>query len=102
LKRGDLRDIILVERYRRASMIRTLISLEDEDKRWLDRRAKEEGATMAQVVRTAVRRYREQCERETGEPSLEELLQRTSGLWKGGDGLEAQLRLRGEWEKEDR
>lgn len=81
-------------------MIRTLISLEDEDKRWLDRRAKEEGATMAQVVRTAVRRYREQCEREAGEPSLEELLQRTSGLWKGGDGLEAQLRLRGEWEED--
>jgi hypothetical protein len=83
-------------------MIRTLISLEDEDKRWLDRKAKEEGATMAQVVRTAVRHYREQCEREKGEPSLEELLQRTSGLWKGGDGLEAQLRLRGEWEEEDR
>ena len=83
-------------------MIRTLISLEDEDKRWLDRKAKEEGATMAQVVRTAVRRYREQCEREAGEPSLEELLRRTSGLWKGGDGLEAQLRLRGEWEEEDR
>lgn len=83
-------------------MIRTLISLEDEDKRWLDRKAKEEGATMAQVVRTAVRRYREQCEREVSEPSLEELLRRTSGLWKGGDGLEAQLRLRDEWEEEGR
>lgn len=83
-------------------MIRTLISLEDEDKRWLDRRAEEEKTTMAQVVRTAVKRYREQCEREPGEPSLEELLRRTSGLWKGGDGLEAQLRLRGEWEEEDR
>lgn len=83
-------------------MIRTLISLEDEDKRWLDRRAEEEGTTMAQVVRIAVKRYREQCELEGGEPSLEELLRRTSGLWKGGDGLEAQLRLRGEWEEEDR
>lgn len=83
-------------------MIRTLISLEDEDKRWLDRKAKEEGVTMAHVVRNAVRRYREQCERDRAEPSLEELLRRTSGLWKGGDGLEAQLRLRGEWEEEDR
>ena len=83
-------------------MIRTLISLEDEDKRWLDRRAEEERTTMAQVVRTAVKRYRDQCEREAGEPSLEELLRRTSGLRKGGDGLEAQLRLRGEWEEEDR
>jgi hypothetical protein len=83
-------------------MIRTLISLDDEDKRWLDRKAKEDGMTMAQLVRIAVRRYREQCEREATQPSLEELLRRTSGLWPGGDGLEAQLRLRGEWEGEDR
>ncbi|HET9226158.1 MAG TPA: ribbon-helix-helix protein, CopG family [Thermoanaerobaculia bacterium] len=81
-------------------MIRTLISLEDEDKRWLDRRAKEEGVTMAHVVRKAVSQYREQCERDQAEPSLEDLLRRTSGLWKGGDGLEAQLRLREEWEEE--
>jgi Ribbon-helix-helix protein, copG family len=83
-------------------MIRTLISLEDEDKRWLDRKAKEDGMTMAQLVRIAVTRYREQCEREAVAPSLEELLRRTSGLWKGGDGLEAQVRLRDEWEGEDR
>ena len=81
-------------------MIRTLISLEDEDKRWLDRRAKEEGVTMAHVVRKAVSQYREKCELEQGEPSLEDLLRRTSGLWKSGDGLEVQLRLREEWEEE--
>jgi hypothetical protein len=83
-------------------MIRTLISLDDEDKRWLDRKAKEEGITMAQVVRTAVIRYREQCERETAKPSIEELLRRTSGILQGLDGLEAQRRLRDEWEKDDR
>ena len=83
-------------------MIRTLISLDDEDKRWLDRKAKKEGTTMAQVVRTAVGRYREQCEREASEPSLAELLRRTSGISKGEDGLETQLRLRDEWEREDR
>ena len=83
-------------------MIRTLISLDEEDKRWLDRKAKEDGMTMAQLVRIAVQRYREQCEREAAAPSLEDLLQRTSGLWKGGDGLAAQLRLRDEWEGEDR
>lgn len=83
-------------------MIRTLISLDDEDKRWLDQRAKKEGMTMAQVVRTAVGRYREQCEREATQPSMEELLRRTSGIREGLDGLEAQRRLRDEWEKEDR
>jgi hypothetical protein len=83
-------------------MIRTLISLDDEDKRWLDRKAKEEGMTMAQVVRTAVGRYREQCEREAAQPSIEELLRRTSGIRQGLDGLDAQQRLRDEWESEDR
>ena len=83
-------------------MIRTLISLEEEDKRWLDRKAKEDGMTMAQLVRIAVSRYREQCEREATAPSLEELLRRTSGLRNGGDGLEEQVRLRDEWEGEDR
>lgn len=80
-------------------MIRTLISLEDEDKRWLDRRAKEEGTTMVHLVRIAVRRYREQSEREAEAPTLEQLLQRTAGLWKGGDGLETQWQLRDEWEE---
>ena len=41
-------------------------------------------------------------EGKAAEPSLEELLRRTSGLWTNGDGLDAQLRLRNEWEEEDR
>lgn len=78
-------------------MIRTLISLDDEEKQWLDRKAEEEGTTMTQIVRTAVRQYRERCE--AAEPSLEEMLRRTSGIWQGGDGLEHQERLRAEWEE---
>ncbi|MFL6195651.1 MAG: ribbon-helix-helix protein, CopG family [Thermoanaerobaculia bacterium] len=79
-------------------MIRTLISLDEEDKTWLDRRAKEEGSTMAEVVRQAVRRYREQCEAGEGETSLQQLLQRTSGIWREGDGLAYQRQVRDEWE----
>lgn len=80
-------------------MIRTLISLNEEDKTWLDRRAKEEGLTMTQLVRTAVRRYREQCEASEGEPSLEQALRRTAGIRQGGDGLAWQQEIRGEWEE---
>jgi len=79
-------------------MIRTLISLDDEDKTWLDRKAKEEGVTMAHVVRSAVKKYREQCEASKGEPSLEQLLRRTAGSWREGDGLAYQRAVRGEWE----
>ncbi|HEY0513160.1 MAG TPA: ribbon-helix-helix protein, CopG family [Thermoanaerobaculia bacterium] len=81
-------------------MIRTLISLDEEDKQWLDRRAKEEGRTMTQLVRDAVKRYREQCEATQGEPSLQQLLARTAGIWPGGDGLSWQREVRGEWERE--
>jgi hypothetical protein len=80
-------------------MIRTLISLDKEDKTWLDRRAKEEGLTMTQLVRNAVKRYREQCEASAEQPSLEQLLQRTAGVWQGGDGLAWQQEVRSEWEE---
>jgi hypothetical protein len=80
-------------------MIRTLISLDEEDKTWLDRRAKEEGLTMTQLVRMAVKRYREQCEASEGEPSLEQALRRTAGIRGGGDGLAWQQEIRGEWEE---
>jgi hypothetical protein len=81
-------------------MIRTLISLDEEDKQWLDRRAQEKGTTMTELVRTAVKEYREQHERKGGEPTLEQLLGQTSGLWQEGDGLAAQLRAREEWDED--
>ena len=79
-------------------MIRTIISLDPEDKLWLDRKAEEENATMTEIVRQAIRRYRE--EHELASPPLERLLAETSGLWRQGDGLEYQRRLRQDWEGE--
>ena len=77
-------------------MIRTIISLAPEDKHWLDRKAEEENVTMTEMVRRAIRLYRDQ--HESGEPTLERLLAATSGIWKEEDGLEYQRRLREEWE----
>ncbi len=79
-------------------MIRTIISLDPEDKLWLDRKAEEENVTMTELVRQAVRRYR--AEHETNNPPLERLLQETAGIWPREDGLAYQRRLRGEWEEE--
>ena len=73
-------------------MTRTIISLEPEDKQWLERTAQAQGVPMARLVRAAIRRMRQQ-----EEVSLEELLKQTSGLWKRGDGLAWQRRLRKEW-----
>lgn len=80
-------------------MIRTLISLDPDDKAWLDRRAEEENMTMTQIVRTAVRRYRQEVDAQAALPSFEELLSSTAGIWTAEDGLAYQQRLREEWER---
>jgi hypothetical protein len=77
-------------------MVRTVISLDERDKKWLDRKAKAERVTMTEMVRRAVRRLREEEERQT-KPSFAELLDRTAGTWDHGDALDYQQRLREEW-----
>lgn len=79
-------------------MVRTVISLDPEDKAWLDDKARETGNTMTSVVREAVSRYRAQ-DAKRGSPSLKTLLERTSGIWKHGDGLAWQKKMRAEWDK---
>ncbi len=76
-------------------MVRTVISLDEEDKRWLDERAEREGVPMTELVRRAVRLLRAS----ESEPSFEELLESVRGTWTRGDGLEWQTRLRQEWDE---
>ena len=79
-------------------MPRTIINLSDDDKVWLDRRARTERVPMTELVRRAVREYRERYH--AGGPSrLRELLGRTSGCWTHGDGLDYQDAVRDEWER---
>ncbi len=73
-------------------MIRTIISLDPDDKRWLDGAANRAGLPMTELVREAVRRMRRQQDAD-----FENLLRRTSGLWRKGDGLAYQRRLRKQW-----
>lgn len=76
-------------------MKRTLISLEEKDKAWLDAAAAREGTPATELVRRAIRLLRERESLE--QRPFAEVLQRTRGLWRGGDGLEHQTRLRDEW-----
>jgi hypothetical protein len=77
-------------------MVRTIISLDAAEKTWLDQRAEEEEMSMTQLVRKALRRYRESVEAEG--PSLERQLRETAGLWRGEEGLQYQRRMRAEWD----
>ena len=74
------------------TMIRTIISIDAEDKKWLERKAQEAGVPMTELVREAIRRLRRH-----EDVSFESLLQQTAGLWRKGDGLAYQHRLRKEW-----
>jgi hypothetical protein len=87
---------VISPRRRESEVVRTVISVTDDDKAWLDRRAHEEGTTMTEVVRRAVRFYRSVCDPEDAD--FASLLDRTAGTWRQGDGLEYQRRVRAEWE----
>ncbi len=73
-------------------MTRMLISLEENDRRWLEQRAQESGVPMSEVVRQAIRQAQE-----NGRKPMKELLASTQGLWRKGDGLRYQRRVRKEW-----
>lgn len=73
-------------------MTRTVVAIDNDIKQWIDTKAAQEGVPMTELVRRALRQYREHEER-----SIDMLLSKTSGIWTGGDGLEYQQRVRDEW-----
>ncbi|MGB7414167.1 MAG: hypothetical protein WA902_08155, partial [Thermosynechococcaceae cyanobacterium] len=64
-------------------MIRTVISLNEDDKRWLDRQAKQQQTTLANLIQKAVRQMRQTSELQ--EPSFDHLLAKTQGIWEEGN-----------------
>jgi hypothetical protein len=77
-------------------MVRTIVSLDEDDKRWLDDEAARQGVPMTEVIRRAVKRLRSEGERTV---DFERLLAATRGIGTGEDGLAVQRRLRDEWER---
>jgi predicted DNA-binding protein len=73
-------------------MTRIITSIAGEEKVWLDKKALETGVPKAEIVREAIRRMREE-----EQTAFAKLLERTNGLWKHGDGLRYQRRLRQQW-----
>lgn len=79
-------------------MARTLINLDPADKAWLDREARLRHVPMTEIVREAVRDYRTRRE-SLARPDLQAALQQTAGIWRVGEGLEYQRRVRAEWDR---
>lgn len=81
-------------------MRRTLINLDPEDKAWLDREARHRHVPMTELVRQAVRAYRLR-EESLGNEKWQHAVRDTAGIWRQGDGLAWQRRLRDEWDDEE-
>jgi hypothetical protein len=77
-------------------MTRILADLPDEDIRWLDQVAADQGKSRAAVLREAVKEYRVQAT-----PTGKDWLDQAFGIWKDradiGDAVEWQRRERASW-----
>ena len=78
-------------------MTRTIITLDEGAKRWLEDYSHRQHQSMAETVRQAICAYRHRVTVE----SEGEILRETAGIWRDRqeDGLRYQERLRDEWEE---
>ena len=72
---------------------RTIITLSEEDKRWLESYSNLNRVSVAEAIRQGIRKLKEAELIE----NYQTLVQRTKGLWKKGDGLDFQKKIRAEW-----
>jgi hypothetical protein len=73
---------------------RTIITLPEEDKLWLESYSKAYRISVAEAIRQGIKRLKESMAQNT----YNTLVQNTRGVWEKGDGLEYQKRIRAEWE----
>jgi hypothetical protein len=71
---------------------RTIITLPEEDKEWLESYSHANQISMAEAIRKGIHKLKENEVQET----YRTLVQNTQGIWKQGDGLEYQRSMRSE------
>lgn len=76
-------------------MVRTIVSLEEADKRWLDRYSGRHGLSTAETIREAIKAF----QRKSRSEDYEKTLKNTAGLLRDKDDSAAYVRkLRSEWD----
>jgi len=73
---------------------RTIVTLSEDEKRWLMSFSKAHRVSMAEAIRRGIAYLRSS----EGTGSYKKSVQQTRGIWKKGDGLQYQQKLRSEWE----
>jgi Mor family transcriptional regulator len=73
---------------------RTIITISEQEKRWLSAYSELHHVSLAEAVRRGIA-----CLKAAeGNTAYRELVQKTGGIWKQGDGLRYQEDIRAEWE----
>lgn len=77
-------------------MVRTIISISEEDKKWLDNYSHHNRQSSAETIRSAIKYLRERADHDLTDTIIKE----TAGIWKtrGVDGLQYVTELREDWE----
>ena len=77
-------------------MTRTIITISEEMKMWLDSYSKKHNRPTAETIREAIKLYKERVEKES-----KNVLSETAGLWKSKniDGANYVEKLRNEWDE---
>jgi hypothetical protein len=73
--------------------VRTIVTLSEEEKRWLEKYSDVAGISMAEAIRRGVKGLMEREQSST----YRAVLRATQGIWKKGDALEYQRKIREEW-----
>jgi hypothetical protein len=78
-------------------MIRSIISIPAEDKKWLDSYGRRHKLSSAELIRRAIKEYRSRV----GQRNLQTVIRETAGTWKSvkGDSQKLVDGLRKEWER---
>ena len=72
---------------------RTIITISDKERQWLEDYTKAHGISMAEAIRRGIASLK----RSEGSAFYQKLISDTKGIWSQGDGLEYQEHLRSEW-----
>jgi hypothetical protein len=72
---------------------RTIITLPEEDKKWLQSYSRAHDISLAEAVRQGVQKLRVAEQQEL----YRSLVANTKGIWKKGNGLKYQESIRSEW-----
>jgi hypothetical protein len=73
---------------------RIIVTIPDEDKLWLEGYSKVHRISVAEAIRQGIGHLKKSQRHKI----YQNLVERTSGIWQKGDGLEYQRQLRAEWD----